>query len=224
MNSEDKEERLLRDSRWMREYKVGSNLLRSESKFRSEALQVSADSIIGQWSSFGLDEQIEFSNAYRRKPSVTSEDERILNFLMAVGPRQVWVNLALFLCRHPDRESVFRFLVARIQEEEDHCANYFSAIEKLNDSRAIPILERRYNAFRTGEAYSKRTPLNQSEISQLFDYLYCCRALLSLDGSPKYEAAIKEWLNHSDAIISTTAQRLLTQSATGGPESGNDHS
>lgn len=209
MNSEDKEERLLSESRWMREYKVGSNL-RSESKFRSEGLQVSADSLIGEWSSLSLGEQIEFSNAYRRKPSLTSEDQKILNFLMAVGPRQVWVNLSLFLCRHPDRESVFRFLVARIQEEEDYRANYFSAIEKLNDSRAIPILEGQYNAFTSGEAYLKRTPLNQPEVSQLFDYLYCCRALLSLDPSPKYEAAIKEWLNHSDATISNTAQLLLT--------------
>lgn len=223
-NSEEKEEQLFRESRWLRVHKLGSNHFRMESKFQSEGLQVSADSLIGEWSSLSLNEQIEFSNAYRRKPSLTFEDEKILNFLMTVGPRQVWVNLGLFLCRHPDREIVFRFLVARIQEGEDDRANYFSAIKRLNDSRAIPILEGQYNAFRAEELYLKRIPLNRSEISRLHDYLYCCGALLSLDGSPKYEAAIREWLDHSEAIISNTAQRLLAQPATGGPDSGNDHS
>jgi hypothetical protein len=210
-NSEKKEEWLFRESRWLRVYKLGSNHFRSESKFRSDGLQVSADSIIGQWSSLSLDEQIEFSNAYRRKPSLTSEDERILNFLMEVGPPGVWVNIALLLCRHPDRERVFRFLASRAGEDQDHRANFYSGLETFNDPRSIPILKRQYEKYRNSEALLKRGPLDRSDSSQLFDYLYCCRALMSIEGSPEYQVAIKEFLTHSDNSLRKTAERLLSQ-------------
>ena len=195
----------------MRRYAVGPKHARQESKFLSDGLQVSADSIIASWTSFSLNEQLEFAQAYSLKPSLTLEDEKILNFLMEVGPPGVWVNIALLLCRHPDRERVFRFLATRAEEDQDHRANFYSGLETLNDPRSIPILKRQYEKYRNSEALVKRGPLDRSESFQLFDYLYCCRALMSVEGSTEYQAALKELLTHSDNLVRKTAERLLSQ-------------
>lgn len=212
-------ERLLRDSRWTRVYSTEGGHVRWESKFLTENLEVSASSVIDSWNSFSPEEQLEFSNAFSVKSKLTSEDEKILDFLMSAGPRVIWPNIALILCQHSDRERILGFLMNHAEADPDSKSNYYQALELINDSRAIPVLKRQYERYRGTETL-KSERLSQPEFMQIFDYLSCCRALLILDGSAEFENSIREMLNHLDRRVRRTAELRLSKAPPTQPRTG----
>jgi hypothetical protein len=191
-------------------YSTGPKRFRRESRFLTDDLRVSASSISASWNDFSTRDQLEFALAFSAKPVITGEDEKILDFLMKAGPPGVWSNIALLLCRHSDHDRVLDFLMTRVQAEQGVRANYFKAIELLNDSKAVPVLKRLYESYRNGAPLLKQDALNEAEFGRMFDYLYCCRALLILDGSEEFEAAIREILAGSNQRLRGTASRLLS--------------
>ena len=212
MTTPPEEKQLLRESAWARVYSIDLKPVRFESKFAMDGLEVSADSIKSSWKSFSPEEQFDFALAFAAKPILTSEDEEILSFLMETAlPRNICSIIAGMLPQHSDRERVFRFLIDRVENEQDGRANYYGAVEVLNDSRAIPVLKRLYETYRKSEPFVKRGPLTESQFRQLFDYLSCCRALLTLERSKEFEMAIREILTHSDERLRRHAERLLLE-------------
>ena len=129
---------------------------------------------------------------------------------MQVGSKKVWSRIALCVTKHSNRDRVFRFLLERAQNEPDLRSNYYQALEVFNDSRAIPLLTRQYKAYKKSGVLAK-SELRLSELMQVFDYLNCSRALLALDGSQEFEAAIQEMLTHPNEKVRASAQLLLTK-------------
>jgi hypothetical protein len=196
----------------MRVYSSDDQHFRRESKFLTGDVEVLANSIRSNWSTFSFEEKLDFSLAFGVKPNLTSEDEKILDFLMEAGPHEVWCNLALLICNHSDRDRVVAFLIARIKEGKAFCTNYYQALAQLGDLRAIPALTHRYSKLRERKADANSGPLTLHESMELFDYLYCCWALLVLAGSREFEDAIREMVGHPDGTLSKNAEMLLASS------------
>jgi hypothetical protein len=196
-------ENLLRETEWLRVYRVGEKELRYESKCLSEGLQISANSIKSTWAKLSPQRRLEFTIAFGAIHSLSSEDEEILNFLMEVGEVAVLSNLATQYAKHSDRERVLPFLLGQIKPSKEGCANFLQALELMKDSRALPGLRTLYKEYRTA---LEKALLNQS---QVFDYLQCCRTLLILDRSPEFRRAIEEMLDHPVEMIRHRAAQLL---------------
>jgi hypothetical protein len=199
----NKKKELVKETKWLKVYRVGGKELRYDSKCLSEGLQISATSIKSTWATLTTDEQLEFAIAFGAIPKLSAEDEEILNFLMEAGSDALLSNLALQYSKHSDRERVLHFLLGRIKPLERPCANYYQALELLKDPRAVPILRGTYDEYRRT---LKQGKLNTSE---LFDYLQCCRTLWLLGGSPEYENAIREMLLHPDDTVRQRAAQVL---------------
>lgn len=196
---------LIRETEWSREYRIGTRRFRFESKFAREGLEVTALDILSRWHRWTPAEQLDFATAFILKPSLNSEDQLILQFLMLQGSEPVWATIAHLLPRYHDREAALSFLLQRVQAGGLHEAAYFQALERIGDRRAIPPLRRRYE-----ELKSSLAPVEQHGLhSKLPDLQQCCRALWKLTGDAAYEEFLRQMLAHPDAAIRRRSQRFL---------------
>lgn len=199
------EAELIEETEWVRVYRVPPNTLRYESKFLTDGLEISADSLQRRWKTWTPSEQLDFANAYRAKPSLTTEDQKILAFLMEAGSELIWGAIALLLPRCSDRKRALSFLLERLAAAGACSGNYYQALERMGDARAVPLLRRRYEEYRR-----KLAPLAQHGLSsELSDYDVCCRALWKLDGAQEYMDALRDLLTHPDEIIRRRAHYYL---------------
>lgn len=81
---------LVRDSEWMRTYRVGEETLYYESKFLVDKLQVSIQDLTGRWSHLDEQGRLEFAFAFAAKAELSPNDEEILSFLMGAGNEAIW--------------------------------------------------------------------------------------------------------------------------------------
>jgi hypothetical protein len=196
------ENELIRESLWSREYRVGPQSFRFESKFVKEGLEVSADSVRRNWLLWGPAEQLSFATAFILKPVLSSEDQEILTFLMEHGSAPVWTMIARRLPQHSDRERAVSFLLARVLARDPYPANYFQALATMGDPRTIPALRQRYQEYR-----ANLLPFEAHDFwSGITEYLACCGALWRLENSPEYEDAIRQLFSHPDAAVRRAAQ------------------
>ncbi len=200
---------LVKETKWVKVYRIGGKALSYESKCLTEGLHISAASIKSTWATLTPEEQLEFTIAFAPGLKLSAEDEEILNFLMEVGSEPVLGNLASLYARHSDRERVLPFLLSRINPLEKRCGNYYQALELLKDPRAIPPLRRVYGGYRRA--------LEERELKprELFNYLQCCRALWVLDGSAEFENALRAMLVHSNEDVLRRAGQLLSPTGEG---------
>lgn len=199
---------LVRDSEWMRTYRVGENTLYYESKFLVDRLQIPVQDLRDRWSHLDEQGRLEFAFAFSAKAELSPNDDEILSFLMGAGNEAIWSSIALTLVRHSNKEAVFQFLLNLVQKPRPGCANYFQALEILGDKRAVPALRGFYQAYR--EQQKGEVPHDLlSEAYWEADYLRLCKTLHTLDRDQEFEDAIKEMLNHSDQDVRARAKRLL---------------
>jgi hypothetical protein len=202
-----KQGELVRESEWMRVYRVGPNEYRYVSKFLTDQLTISVADLKNNWENFTEQEQLDFAQALQSKHPLTREDHEILGFLMRVGPEFVWVTISPLLPRYPDKEQALLFLLERIAQKPSGGANYYQALELMHDGKAIPILRERYEEYR-----QRLAPFEQhGPWSELTDYQSCCRALWKLSGSAEYESALRENLTHPDENIRRRVKQLLSK-------------
>ena len=199
---------LVRESEWMRVYRIGPNELLYESKFLIDRLSVPATLIKGRWIELTPEEQLEFAQAFSCKAELSSEDEQILDFLMERGSEEVLQMIAPLLPRCSHRERVLEFLLGRIEHGSKGFANYFQALEIIGDRRAVAVLRLKYEQYRKEIVQTGRTGIATRD---LLGYLSCTNALLTLEGSEEYKAALREMLGHPDSVVHLWAQRFLTQ-------------
>jgi len=199
------DEELMEETEWMRVYRTGRKTLLYRSKFLTDGLEVSADSIKQRWHNWRPAEQLDFANAFKAKPVLTTEDQEILRFLMESGSELTWGAIACLLPRYSDRERAFSFLLEQAAAGGRCVANYYQALERMGDPRAVPLLRQRYQEY--GQRLS---PFEQHGLfTELTDYHVCCRALWKLDGSKEYEDALKKLLTHPDENIQRRAHYYL---------------
>jgi hypothetical protein len=197
---------LIYESEWIRifEWEGGGRL--HESKFLTQGLSVSAESIKQRWSQLTQDQRCEFALAFQAKPLMTSNDEEILDFLMARADHVVWAMICPLLPRRRNRELVLKFLLDRISAPEIPKSNFYQAIEALGDNRALPLLRDAYAKY--GEALNNHALTGK--IDRL-DFLQCCRALWTLEGSSEYEQRLRSFLSSDDEDVRSWAKRFLVQ-------------
>jgi hypothetical protein len=200
--------KLLRESEWSRVYEaqVGSRpATLHESKFLTDGMQPTADSIISRWGGLSFPERLDFANAFAAKPEVTTEDERILDFLMETGDFYICMAVAPLLTRHRDRGKALGFLLERIGENRKDRANLFQAVREIKDKRAVPALRAAYENYR--EALGKGA--RSGDQVDYMDYLECCAALWAIEASAEYKEAIEEALTSKDPTARRLAESLL---------------
>jgi hypothetical protein len=196
---------LVRESEWMRVYQFNDGTLMYESKFLVDNLVVKADAIKRRWITLSSDERLEFAQAFQVKPEITPEDDLVLEFLMETGDTPIWITIAPLLARYPDHARSVAFLAQRIREPGRGKANYYQALELINDREALAVL------FEAYEAYQPRLHdlVEPSEVSEIEDFLSCCRALWKMDGSTKYRQILQDFARSNDRRLGLTAQHLL---------------
>jgi len=199
------ERKLVRESEWMRVYRVEARTLMYESKFLTDHLAVSADSIRRRWPGLPDEEKLEFSLAFQAKPEITSEDEDVLDFLMEVGGLPIWITIAPLLPRHSDRERVLKFLLDRIGEDGNMKANFYQSVEQIRDRRALPALRAMYERYER-ELRDQNEPTEDFEYQ---DYLSCCKALWAIEGLTSYREAIERFAKSENDQVRFWAVALL---------------
>lgn len=199
----------IRETEWTRTFEWGESTV-IESKFMIDGLEIPAHLLKKKWPRLAPSEKLDFVMAYMSKPSLTDEDEQILDYLMGVNEPDVWIGIAVLLPQHSNRDRVLTFLQDRLTEDLPNRSNYFQALELMSDKRALPALRAAFDRY---NAALQAIGLNADEFDY-GDYLSCCRALWVLDGSAKYKEAIETLARSDDISIRSFAQALLKQEAT----------
>ena len=197
--------KLVHESEWMRVYDSDRWGEVHESKFLTDRIQVSAESIVNRWGGLSLAEKLEFANAFAAKREVTPEDERILDFLMEVGDPPIWATVAPMLPRHTNRERVLAFLLRRLKDEGFSKANFYQSLELLKDKTALPALREDYQRY---DSRLREHGKLQSE-SDYLEYLSCCKALWVIDGSREYQEVIERQTKSEHEKVRVWADMML---------------
>lgn len=179
-----------------------------ESKFLIDNLQVSPLTVKTRWPGFSSSEKLEFASAFSSQPPRHNDDQEILQFLMEVGPEEVWRTIAVLLPFSPRRDRALEFLLDRVLHAPEPRANYYQAIESLRPEAAIPILRQRYEEYRKLLA---RKSERSDEVPHWIDYLQCSKTLLTLTQDPTFVAALKEGLTAARAEVRSSAALLLRE-------------
>jgi hypothetical protein len=193
----------------MRVYSESENQLRYESKFLRNEVYISADELRQRWASLSAEEQFEFAMGFEAKPTWSTEDERILEFVMEVGNEYVIQTLAYLIGLHCEKKKAVAYLLARLDRVGGFPrTNYYDVLGRINDRDAIPPLRKMYEAY-SRELIGKGEKALLTNTQAYVDYLYCCAALRALDGAPEFEASIRTMQNDEDEDVRICARRLL---------------
>lgn len=197
--------KLIRESKWMRVFQHADNDTEIyESKFLVDDLQISASEVRKIWPVLPLADKVEFALAFGCHTLREGEDKEILEFLMAVGPDEVWTSIAIIAASHPQPNIALEFLLQRIRQCREGCANYFQAIELLRREEAIPLLRERYNEYQRALA---RRPQEMAGDGPWIDYLQCAKALWTLT----HDSTFVDDLKKAPAQFDSYAAYLLRE-------------
>ncbi len=181
---------LVRESEWARIYNIsdpGGYLF--ESKFLVDGLHVSLPSIRDRWPLLSAEEKIEFATAFSAQPPRDGDDQQILQFLMQVGPEEVWKSIAIVSTFHPNTDYALQFLLERVRGAAEGRANYYQALELLRRAEAIPRLRERFDEY---QGLVSASDGRSERASFWVDYLQCCKTLFTLTKGPAFLAALEE--------------------------------
>jgi hypothetical protein len=196
---------LVRESKWVRIYAAKPNVWIQTAKFLENGLGLTADEFEKMWAGLPLQEKLDLCAAYSAKPTISAEDERVLNIVMEKGDDVTWNNIVSTLTRHGDKERVTAFVRTRIEKQSPPLANFYQAVETLGDAQAIHQLQEKYQSYLD----SGVTPETKDRVSGI-DYLTCCRTLWKLTGSSEYKRSIDRFLTASDDVLKQCAARLVS--------------
>jgi hypothetical protein len=200
--------RVISENRWSRVYELSSGTRTYASKFLTDGLTVSSDTLITEWPTWSEHERLEFAKAYKAKPEITEEDQQILSFLIENGNERVWVSIATILVKHSDREMVLRFLLARLDaSSSEPKGNFMQALTTIADPRVAPALKRFYERLQReiNQAGGTADPI------LTIDFLHCCSALMELERDSHYRGAIESYLQDSRDLVRLAAIGVLNR-------------
>jgi hypothetical protein len=201
--------KLVRESDWMRVYEISDPKgYLFESKFLIDNLQVSPSTIKERWLHLSEGEKIEFASAFSSQPPRHADDQQILDFLMGVGPEEVWRAIANLLPFCPDRDRALEFLVDRVRQAPERRANYYQTIELLRGESAILLLRQRYDEYR--KLLTKKSQ-GSDQFDVWMDYLQCSKTLWTLTQDPTFLSALKEGQTTAPPELRPSAARLLRE-------------
>ncbi|HEY1800486.1 MAG TPA: hypothetical protein VGG46_06060 [Terriglobales bacterium] len=196
----------MKETEWSRKFQVGPSRFEYESKFLNDGFHLEADDLITRWPNLTSAERHDFALAFQCKSGLSTNDERILTFLMQNGDEIVWMTIASMLCRHSDRESVIHFLLERIEKSSKSRTNYYQAIEILGDSRFLHVLEPQFESLQESMSVVKDT---HDDYKTELEFIQLCRILWILTNDHRYEGAIRMFSNHRMEFVRQRVNQLL---------------
>jgi len=127
---------------------------------------------------------------------------------MEVGNEYVMLTVVDLIARHCERKRAAAFLLRRAEDAGNFPrANYYWALGTVGDPDSVPRLRRIYDEYAEELRGAKDRLLSNS--AGYIDYLRLCATLRRLDGSPEFEAGMRDMLSHPDEMVRTSAERLL---------------
>jgi hypothetical protein len=196
----------VRETEWTRVYKSDEGYVHV-SKFLEGGLDVSAQSVRQRWSALSPDDRLDLAQALSSLGKFTAEQEGILDFLMEAGDLPVWMEIAVSLPHHSNRDQALAFLVDVINHQHEHRANFFQALGMMKDARALPSLRAAYDGYRKGLGAGP-APEAWTEFDYV-GYLACCEALWKISGSGEYKEAIRDALESKDKHVRSLAALIV---------------
>jgi hypothetical protein len=198
--------KLVRESDWMRIFKFeNEETYIYESKFLVDDLRVSPLAIKKQWPGLSPSEKQEFSTAFGSQPPRDNDDQNILQFLMEVGPEEVWRNIAVLLPFHTRPDVALAFLIDKVQHGSSSRADYYQAIELLRGMEAVPILRRHFDEYR-----SLLFPKVEGDNVDLWiNYLQCGKTLFNLTQDLTYLSELKRAQRSASLELQAHALRIV---------------
>ena len=205
---------LVSESDWSYVYKSGEKSYVRISKFSlDETFAVSASEIRGRWPKMNESERLDFVSNFWLKENWSANDTEILELIMHDGNDRLWGNCALAFLKHSDRDRVVNFLIKRVQEcAGDERLNYIQALGLAKDQRATSAIETHYEKYRQLVETESITGIPDDVVFgpiPYHAYFVACGALLKIDGSPKYDQAIRKYLDHPHQQVRRWANRAL---------------
>ena len=202
-----KMKKLIRESEWLRVYETG-NALQYESKLLLNDMPVSAEELVNRWDNLNAEERWEFALAFQARGRVGEEDARLLEYLWEHGNSVIRSTLAPLLPLHPRKDTALRLLLAQIEREKIHRANYFQALEIVADLGSVEPLRAAYEQLlleATGD-------FDTLEVDRAIDLITCTRALWRLTSAAQFRESIEKLISHPDAAVRRFAQLALDDS------------
>ena len=201
--------KLVRESEWVRVYELTDpKRFLLESKFLVDNLQVSPSAIREKWSDLSENAKVEFASAFSSQPPRHADDQQILQFLMEVGPEEVWRSIAIVSAFHPSVDYALQFLLERIRQAPARRANYYQGLELLHRAEAIPLLRQRFDEYRNMVAAKHD---HADEPSFWVDYLQCTKTLWTLTRDATFLAALKQGQTTAPPELRSLAGLLLRE-------------
>lgn len=210
------EKKLLKQSKWLRIFKLENGDDFFESRFLVDGLQISLNELTTVWQTASDREKWEFVLAYAAKPDFSEEDEKNVDFLMEHGSEPTWLTLAGTLTKSADQHKAVGFLLKLIENASRYPkANYFQALEaiaSLHPSETIvAALEVQFKRYQTAVKAYAHTLEVISQSDEIWDYLACCKTLLTLTRDNRYMQAIDEYRTAADPRLRDWAVYLRTR-------------
>jgi len=198
--------KLVRETAWAKVYQTSSGAMLTESKFLDDQFTVRADEIAGKWPTMTNNGQLDFLIAFLARPRIHAEDKKILDFLMELDDRKVWIMIAPLMAKYPNRDQALTFLLKIIKTNTEGLANCYHALELMNDPRAVPSVRMKYESYRARFLSSDET---QMGTIALVDYAYCCSALRKLEPRSEYDDVLRALKSVPDERVANQANRIL---------------
>jgi hypothetical protein len=178
---------LISDTEWSRTYVIGEKQRLFESKFVTEGKQVRFSEFLNLWSRWSDAEKFDFASAFRLKPSMTVQDERIIDYLLSNDDQRIWVIVSRMLTRHSDRGKALHLL--------ENCLFRASEVPKGNFIQALAFLVP--DSLPTLQRWMAETTPNAdllgNQTDAAFDLGYCYGVLSRYQPDPQ---ALEEILRH----------------------------
>jgi hypothetical protein len=206
---------LVRRTEWSYSFKCGPKSYCSISRFMAEkGFEVSASEIRRRWPSMNEAERMDFAFNFQPKEIWTENDTEILEIVMHDGNDRIWSSCALAMLKHPDRNRAVEFLIARLQdnESESPLLNYMQALGIAGDKRATVVIRPYYDRYLKAMEAEAVSGIPDDVFWGPIPYhafLSIAGDLFKIEGSHKYEQAIRSYLEHPKEQVRYWAEYAL---------------
>ena len=195
--------RIREETEWYRYYASSAHPYIYESKFATGEATVSLAELQSRWHGWNEAEQVQFAQAFKWKPALSSEDEQILDFLMRQDGEMVSSSIAILVTKLSDKKRAARFLTDCLKAFPTSRPNFLTALADLAAPETATDLSLLF------QECNHRIAENAQEYGAAADLLYCSAALFKITSERKYFEVISSYLRHENAQLRYDAESAM---------------
>jgi hypothetical protein len=195
--------RVTEETEWYRYYESPEHPYIYESKFATGEASVSLAGLRSRWQSWTDGQRVQFAQAFKWKPALDAEDERVLGFLMRQKGEMISSSIAHLVAKARDKRGAAAFLVSCLRAYPHNRGNFLTALADLAAPETAPDL---YLVFRECRDNVERDAADYGSVANL---LYCSAALFKVTADRKYLDIIFSYLHHGEAQVRSDAENSM---------------